>query len=69
MYPNLAVAEDAGAIGPGGSSIGQSGINSQIGVHAENRPQFQSFQGWIQQGKGASGCMKAKSEVQANVGK
>ena len=43
MYPNLAVAIDAGAVAPGGVIAGSSGVNSQIGVHAENRPLFQSF--------------------------
>lgn len=40
MYPNLAVAVDAGAVAPGGALVGASGANSQIGVHADNRPLF-----------------------------
>lgn len=62
MYPNYAVAVDAGAGFPPGGLNAQN-VNSTIGVHAENRPLFQSFNGWIQQGKGAMGCMKTKSEI------
>ena len=38
MFPNYAVAVDAGAAVPGG--INASNVNSTIGVHAENRPLF-----------------------------
>lgn len=68
MYPNYAVAVDAGAGFPPGGLNAQN-VNSTIGVHAENRPLYQSFSGWIQQGKGAMGCIKTKSEIQSNIGK
>lgn len=66
MYPNYAVAVDAGAGFPPGGLNAQN-VNSTIGVHAENRPLYQSFSGWIQQGKGAMGCIKTKSEIQSNI--
>ena len=54
MYPNQAVAISVGSIVPGSSSsVNANSINSTIGVGSENRPLFQSFNSWIQQGKGA----------------
>lgn len=46
MYPNYAVAKDAGATIPNG--IMASNVSSTIGIYGENRPLFQSFNGWIQ---------------------
>ena len=62
MYPNQAVATAVGSI-ISGSSNNAGGINSTIGAGSENRPLFQSFNGWIQQGKGVKGCLTESSQA------